>query len=74
MPRINFSFQGWINGADITVCYDSQTGEKVNVSNLSVNELTEKLNLGELHITLSDYLNKGNTDQEEVDIFDFDNE
>ena len=68
MPQIDFSFQGWVRGADVTDATNAQ-GEKVDVSNMDAKELAEKLEKGELFISLGDHL-YDNKDSE-IEIFDF---
>ena len=55
MPRIDFSFQGWIHGDDVT-SYANQEGERVDVSGYTALEIAQKLNEGELFLSLGDHL------------------
>ena len=64
MPKVDFCFSGWVRGAEITQAGDT------DVSDMSSEELTEKLKKGELCISLGDYL-YDNNDASEIEI-DFD--
>lgn len=68
MPEIDFSFQGWVRGADIATAADI-AGKRVDVSKMSSSELCEKLNNGELFISLVDAIHTSN--KEEIEMFDF---
>lgn len=68
MPKINFCFSGWINDANITTCANAD-GNQVDVSQMTPDELIQKLNSGELFLSLKESLN--NSDSEEIEIFDF---
>jgi len=68
MPEIKFCFQGWVRGAEIKNVTDAE-GELVDVSTMSPETLVQKLNNGELFISLADHL-KDNI-EEEIEIFDF---
>lgn len=70
MPRIDFSFQGWIRGATITHCYDPHAHKRVDVSGMTAAELVQKLNKGELTTALGDHLYSNAA--AEIEIFDFD--
>ena len=69
MPKINLSFSGWVNSANISKAYRVATNEDVDVSDLTSVELVDKLQKGELALTLSDALD--NCDNNEIDIFDY---
>ena len=59
MPRIDFCFQGWVRGAEINTATRPKSDgevETVDVSNMSGEELSAKLNEGELFISLGDHL------------------
>ena len=71
MPRIDFSFQGWIRGADVTHCIDPKTGERVDVSSYTALELAQKLQKGDLTVALGDYLYDDRREAE-IEIFDYD--
>lgn len=68
MPRIDFSFSGWVRNADVTKATDCN-GKEVDVSAMDDEELAKKLRIGELFISLGDHLYVSN--KEEVEIFDF---
>lgn len=68
MPRIDFSFSGWVRGADVTECTDDQ-GNPVDVSEMDNEQLAELLEKGELFISLSECLD--NCKDNEVEIFDY---
>lgn len=55
MPMVDFYFNGWIRGAEVTEALDA-AGNKVNVTNLTVYELALALNRGELTIDLKPYI------------------
>jgi hypothetical protein len=69
MPKMNFCFQGWVNGANIIEATDVD-GKKVNVSKMNPEELADKLNKGELFISLGDYLYSNR--KSNIEMFDFD--
>lgn len=69
MPRVDFSFQGWVRGAEITSAMDNN-GNDVDVSEMDPRVLADKLEKGVLSISLGDYLYKDNTDAE-IEIFDY---
>lgn len=73
MPSINFSFSGWVRGAEITSATDPSTGDEVDVSSMSAKDLTKKLEAGELQISLGDFLYQSSR-KTEVEMFDFDEE
>lgn len=54
MPKINFSFKGFVRGADITTVADKD-GKLINVSLLSSVELADKLQSGEYTIVYTDH-------------------
>jgi hypothetical protein len=68
MPNIDLSFQGWIRGANIKTAYSPVNGN-IDVSQMSQEELADKLNLGELYLSLEDCLNDNN--KVEIELFDF---
>ena len=69
MPRVSFSFSGWVTEAEITKATDTE-GKEVDVSCLAGEELAHRLNAGELFISLGDYL-YGNSRKTEIELFDF---
>ena len=68
MPRLDFSFQGFIRGADVTRA-TTTAGETIDVTTLSAEELSRRLEVGDLTITLGDHLYT--TQKVEIEIFDF---
>lgn len=68
MPKIDFCFSGWVRGVEIKEATDVE-GNKVDVSEMSSEVLADKLEAGELFISLADNLHNGK--DEEVQIFDF---
>lgn len=69
MPKIDFNFSGFINGANITKVVCSDTFELINVENMDSKELVDGLNSGKYLIGLIDYLQ--DNDDEEIVISDF---
>jgi hypothetical protein len=55
MPKMDFDFRGFVRGANITEATNPD-GEKVDVSKMSGTELQNRLNDGELSISLGDHL------------------
>jgi len=70
MPNVDFNFQGWIRGANITEA-QSINGDRIDVSKMSPVELSQKLENGVLVISLGPYL-YGNHSESEIELFDFD--
>ena len=70
MPNVNFSFSGWVVDADVATATDAN-GEEVDVSEMAGKELADKLEAGDLFISLGDYL-YGRNRKSEIEIFDFD--
>lgn len=68
MPKIDFSFQGWVRGAEVTEATDVE-GETVDVSAMDADTLAKKLQAGELFISLGDYLYESR--KNEIEMFDF---
>ena len=64
--KVDLSFQGWVRGANITSATNVK-GETIDVTNMP--DLIEKLNKGELFVSLADAL-EDNKDSE-IEIFDF---
>jgi len=69
MPKIDFSFSGWVRGAIITEATDTTTGNPVDVREMSGPELERKLDSGELCISLGDHLYENR--KSEIEMFDF---
>jgi hypothetical protein len=72
MPEINFCFQGHITLADVTTATDIN-GKEVDVSNMAPHELAERLESGDLFISLGDYLYENSKDAH-IEMFDFEGE
>lgn len=66
---IDFCFQGWVRGANISQVINTQTMQTVNVEKIEPQIIAEKLNSGEWTISLEDYLH--NCHDSEIEIFDF---
>jgi hypothetical protein len=60
MPRINFTFSGWVR-ADIDQAHDID-GKDIDVSEMCGAVLAEKLETGELFIVLGDHLYAGESE------------
>ena len=69
MPKIDLCFQGWLRGAIITEAAETATGNKVDVREMSAHELTQKLDSGELCISLGEHLYESR--KAEIEMFDF---
>lgn len=69
MPRIKFSFEGYAV-ADLETATDI-SGNKIDVSDMGPSELVEKLNKGDLFISLAEAL--GVSNDSEIDLFEFKN-
>lgn len=68
MPRVSFSFRGWVSAADIEKV-TTVDGTEIDVSQLDPHEVAAKLESNEWLVSLSDQL--GNNKSEEIEIFDF---
>jgi hypothetical protein len=67
MPKLSFSFRGWVSRADIIKASDVN-GKEIDVSQMKTDELEKKLNSGELFISLGDHLySSGDAEIEMVD-------
>ena len=71
MPKMNLCFQGWLRGVEIRRVTETASGEYVDVSQLSAEEVEAKLSNGEWLVSLKDLLNTEIADEEEIEIFDF---
>jgi len=69
MPKISFCFSGWVNGANVSVVMDVASGQEVDVTDLTVNEVVERLLSGEWALSLWDGMN--NCDSSEAELFDY---
>jgi hypothetical protein len=70
MPKVSFSFSGWVRDAEITKAMNlANGGEDIDVSHLTRDELVEKLNSGELAISLSDAMD--NSKESDAEISDY---
>ena len=70
MPKVSFSFSGWVVDADVATATDAN-GKEVDVSGMAAKELADKLTAGDLFISLGDYLYERNR-KSEIEVFDFD--
>lgn len=68
MPKLDFSFSGYVRGAEIDTATNA-AGERVDVSKLAGEQLAQKLEQGELFISLGDHLYRSG--KSEIEIFDF---
>lgn len=69
MPKISFSFSGTVSGANVTNTLKVSTMEQVDVSNLTSEELVDKIESGELVISLSDAMS--DCDQSDAELSDY---
>ena len=69
MPQVDFTFSGWVRGANITKATNDK-GKSVNVSKMSAKTLAKKLETGKLFISLGDYLYESSKETE-IEINDF---
>ena len=68
MPRIDFSFSGWVRGADIKEATDTKIMKVVDVSEMSAAELIAKIKNKEMIISFSEaYVD---AHEVELDLFD----
>ena len=68
IPRVDFSFQGFVRGARIREATDEK-GKKVSVVGWSDKRLAKTLNTGKMFISLGDYLYEGS--KNEIEMLDF---
>ena len=68
MPKIDFTFTGWVRGALITEAADTE-GNKVDVSQMPPTELEQKLSAGDLTISLGTHLYE--SDKADIEMTDF---
>lgn len=69
MPKINFEVRGKIRGADVQWALD-KNGDAIDVSNISVFDLLEKLEKGELKLDPYTFLH-GKNDGENIQAYLF---
>ncbi len=67
MPTMSFCFSGHNRHAQIETAIDLSTGNPVDVSEMSREELARKLNSGDLAISLKDHLESA----DEIELTDF---
>jgi len=67
MPKIGWSFKGWISGADIREVTETETGNVIDVSKMSAAEVADKLNACTWLIALGDHLYSSKS----IENFDF---
>lgn len=53
MPRVNFTFSGYVTGARVNAAFNPNLDIDIDVSDMSDDELAAKLQSGELTIDLS---------------------
>jgi hypothetical protein len=70
MPHIDFNFQGYVRGANVEIVYDVGSGEEVDVSKLTADEVASKLKAGMWTISLVDYLHE-DVRHTEIEISDY---
>lgn len=70
MPKIDLCFRGWFIGTNISTAIDGKSFKPVAVSDMTSEELVEKLRLGDLLLSLADVMDNDNKDQE-IELFDF---
>ena len=68
MANISLCFSGRISDVEIFKATDAK-GDDVDVINMSSKELVDKLNKGELFVSLRDLLHQ--SEDEEIEMFDF---
>lgn len=68
MPTLDFSFSGYVRGAEIDTATNA-AGERMDVSHFAGDQLAVKLEQGELFISLGDHLDGGG--KSEIEIFDW---
>jgi hypothetical protein len=56
MPTISFCFQGWVTGYDVQKIYETTTGNQIDVSDKSSQELIDSLNRGDCALSLDEAL------------------
>jgi hypothetical protein len=69
MPKIDFCFQGFVRGAEVTTVTNAE-GEKVDVSKMTSVDLADGLDHGGLFLALGDYL-YDNCKDVSIELFDF---
>lgn len=67
--KIDFCFQGWVRGLEITHVWDA-TGKSIDVTKIKPATVLYKLNQGKYHISLAAALE--NASDTEIDLTDFD--
>jgi len=71
--KINFCFEGWINGANVETVTETATGKKIKVDSLPKETVIKKLESGEFSISLGDFLYKNNSNSS-IEMYDFAND
>ena len=69
MPKIDFCFQGLIRGAEVSTATNGE-GETVDVSGMTDTELCDKLEAGDLFLSLGDFL-YDNHKEASIEVHDF---
>lgn len=76
MPAIDFNFSGYIRGASVTAVTVTETGETLDVSDKTADEVATKLASKEWSIALGDFLygDVNDTNETSVEFDDFEPE
>jgi hypothetical protein len=74
MPKISFTFTGFVNNAPIEKALSIETMREVDVSHMTSKELLEKINEGELAIGFADAYTEGDGNVEMGDFTISDND
>lgn len=69
MPKITFSFSGWVRNAPVERALEVATGNEIDVSQMSSEELMAKLEAGELAISFAEAY--GNSSDVDIEIGDY---
>ena len=69
MPRITFSFSGWVKNTPVESVLEVATGNEIDVSQMSSEDLIAKIEAGELAISFTEAY--GNSSDVDIEISDF---
>jgi hypothetical protein len=69
MPKVDFCFQGWVRGAEIKEVTITETGNKLDVTDVDPQTLIANLDSGVWCISLGDYLYSNR--KSEIEMHDF---
>ena len=67
--KINLCFQGWLRGAELEYVFNSDTGEQIELENVSVDVVVDRLTSGVWCMSLHDVLD--NADDSEIELHDY---